>query len=233
MAVVSRDLFAFQEPERMIASATSIPNLIAVGMLFTRTASAWFADVNIAPVETLSVPTSATECSRENKNSWSPEQLRAASIRLSEIAETESEPERKTKLLKDAKNLEFVAKLKEAKLVAKKKASKFLETDRSAAPNADAYNTEADQLRHIFEQASGPMKEPIRDQLAYRHMVALADNFEGWALHPKTTPEQSAKLLGLSESLRRLSDEVGPDWDPPTPDHLTLLGFLGRKAVGE
>lgn len=99
--------------------------------------------------------------------------------------------------------------------------------------HGDDCGSEHEHLRRIFEDASGPMKEPIRDQLAYRHMVALADNFEGWALYPETTPEQSAKLLGLSESLRRLSDEVGPDWDPPPPDHLTLLGFLGRKAVGE
>ncbi len=92
---------------------------------------------------------------------------------------------------------------------------------------------ERDQLRRIFEEASGPMKEPIRDQMAYRHMIALADFFEGWALGARTTPEQSAKLVGWAESLRRLADDVGPDWEPPTPDRLTLMGFVGRKALGE
>ena len=240
MAIFSRDLFAFEEPERVIASATSIPNLIAVGLLFTRTASAWFTDGAIAPIET-SVPASATDRSGENMNSWSPKQLRAAATRLEEIAEKESEPERKTKLLRDAKNLDIVARMKEVKLARKYRASEFLATGKSGeeqltrftAPEADAFNTPPNQLRQIFEQASGPMKEPIRDQLAYRHMIALADNFEGWALDARMTPEQTAKLVGWAESLRSLAEEVGPAWDPPTPDQLTLMGFLGRKVLDE
>ena len=77
------------------------------------------------------------------------------------------------------------------------------------------------------------MKEPIRDQMAYRHMIALADFFEGWALDARMTPEQYAKLVGWAESLRRLADDVGPGWEPPAPDRLTLMGFPGRKALGE
>ena len=110
-------------------------------------------------------------------------------------------------------------------------------TDQRTSPQFEAvladHVTSNDELRRIFEEASGPMKEPIRDQMAYRHMIALADNFEGWALDARITPEQSAKLVGWAESLRRLADDVGPGWEPPTPDRLTLMGFLGRKVLGE
>lgn len=170
-----------------------------------------------------------------------PEKLRAAAKRLSELAETQMDPERKTKLHIDAKNLEVVAKLKEAKLAKDNQSSEGSERERPAKAHSarsevddgNGRNGPRDQLRRIFEEASGPMREPIREQLAHRHMIALADNFEGWALSSEMTPEQSAKLLGWAESLRKLSDEVGPAWDPPAPDRLTLLGFLGRKMADE
>jgi hypothetical protein len=62
-------------------------------------------------------------------------------------------------------------------------------------------------------------------------MIALADTFEGWAIDERMTPEQSAKLVGWAESMRNLAEEVGPHWNPPTPEKLTLMGFLGRKAI--
>ena len=64
-------------------------------------------------------------------------------------------------------------------------------------------------------------------------MVALADTLEGWAMDKRMTPVQSAKLLGWAESLRQLAELVGPDWNPPEPQRLTLMGFLGRQVLGE
>jgi hypothetical protein len=93
--------------------------------------------------------------------------------------------------------------------------------------------TSPNDLRKIFEDASAPMSEHLREQLAYRHMVALADSFEGWALDKQVTPEQTAMLVGMAESMRALADEVGVDWDPPRPEKLTLMGFLGRKMLDE
>jgi hypothetical protein len=90
-----------------------------------------------------------------------------------------------------------------------------------------------DELRRIFDEASAPMSSHIREQLAYRHMVALADVFEGWALDARLTPEQSVKIIGWAESMRALADEVGPDWNPPAPERLTLMCFLGRKVLAE
>ena len=42
----------------------------------------------------------------------------------------------------------------------------------------------------------------------YRHMLALADSFEGWAQtkHPDVTPERSAELLGMAEAFRVLAE---------------------------
>lgn len=77
------------------------------------------------------------------------------------------------------------------------------------------------------------MSGHLREQLAFQHMIALADAFEGWALDRRMTPEQSAMLVGWSQSMRALADEVGPDWNPPEPEKLSLLGFLGRKMLEE
>jgi hypothetical protein len=90
-----------------------------------------------------------------------------------------------------------------------------------------------DDLQNIFDEASAPMSDHVREQLAYRHMIALADAFEGWALDKRMTPEQTAKLVGLAESMRALADEVGANWNPPSPERLTLMGFLGRKMLDE
>jgi hypothetical protein len=64
-------------------------------------------------------------------------------------------------------------------------------------------------------------------------MIALADVFEGWALDDRAAPEQSARTLEWAESLRALAREVGPEWDPPQPERLSLIGFLGRKTLDE
>ena len=90
-----------------------------------------------------------------------------------------------------------------------------------------------DELRRIFDDASAPKAEHVREQLAYRHMVALADVFEGWALDKRLTLEQSVRALGWAESMRMLAIEVGPNWDPPAPKKLSLIGFLGRKVLDE
>lgn len=90
-----------------------------------------------------------------------------------------------------------------------------------------------DDLRRIFDEASAPASRHLREQLAHRHMIVLAEHFDGWALDRRLKPEQTARLVGWAESMRTLADEVGPDWDPPAPERLTLMGFLGRKLLGE
>ena len=49
----------------------------------------------------------------------------------------------------------------------------------------------------------------------------------------RMTAEQTAKILGWAESLRQLAELVGPDWNPPEPERLTIMGFLGRQVLGE
>jgi hypothetical protein len=79
----------------------------------------------------------------------------------------------------------------------------------------------------------GQSPEHWREQLARRHMVALAGTFGGWALDRRMTPKQSAQLVGWAQSLRNLAQECGPQWNPPLPEQLTPFGFLGRYALGE
>jgi hypothetical protein len=90
-----------------------------------------------------------------------------------------------------------------------------------------------DDLQRIFDEAATLKNNDWREQLAFRHMIALADTLEGWAMDARMTPKQTAKLLGWAESLRQLADLVGLDWNPPEPERLSLMGFLGRHALDE
>lgn len=107
---------------------------------------------------------------------------------------------------------------------------------RRAANNLLAVNRmEEAKHRRIFEEASEVRwSEDLREELGYRHMIHLADVFEGWAIDRRMTPEWTAKLTGWAESMRRLADEVGSAWDPPRPaGPISLVGFIGRNLMDE
>ncbi len=53
------------------------------------------------------------------------------------------------------------------------------------------------------------------------------------ALDKENDPKRSAWLTGLSEGLMAEADLLGPDWNPPEPEELRLIGFLGRIANGD
>jgi hypothetical protein len=106
-------------------------------------------------------------------------------------------------------------------------------SDAKARIGAGAGMDSPDDLQRIFDEAATLKNNHMRDQLAYGHMIALADNFEGWAMDVRMSPVQIAKLLGWAESLRQLAELVGPDWNPPEPERLTLMGFLGRQVIGD
>ncbi|MEI9410867.1 hypothetical protein [Mesorhizobium salmacidum] len=101
---------------------------------------------------------------------------------------------------------------------------------RRAANNLLALNKmEEAKHRRIFEEASEVRWPEVRGELGYRHMVHLADVFEGWALDSRVTPERTAELAGWAGSMRELAKEVGSTWDPPRPaGTLSLVGFIGR-----
>ncbi len=75
--------------------------------------------------------------------------------------------------------------------------------------------------------------ESLRQQLNYEQMIALADMFQGWALDKRIDPKRSAWLTGWSEGLMAEADLLGPDWNPPEPEELTEIGFIGRVANGD
>ena len=75
--------------------------------------------------------------------------------------------------------------------------------------------------------------ESLRLQLNFEQMIALADTFMGWALDERCDPKTTAWWTGVSEGLLAEADLLGPDWNPPEPEELSLLGFLGRKANGD
>lgn len=90
-----------------------------------------------------------------------------------------------------------------------------------------------DRLERIFEENSLLLTPEARHHYAYRHMIALAEMLTGWALDGRHGPERSASLLGWAENWERLAGEVGPDWNPPEPEQLSLTQFLARTALGE
>ncbi len=75
--------------------------------------------------------------------------------------------------------------------------------------------------------------ESHQQQLNYEQMIALADMFIGWALGEGIDPKQSAFLTGFSEGLLAEADLLGPDWNPPEPEELTVIGIVGRLANGD
>ena len=75
--------------------------------------------------------------------------------------------------------------------------------------------------------------ERLRKQLNYEQMIALAEMFIGWGLDKRNDPKRSAWLTGVSEGLFAEVDLLGPDWNPPEPEELSLVGFLGRVANGD
>jgi hypothetical protein len=64
-------------------------------------------------------------------------------------------------------------------------------------------------------------------------MIALADTYDGWAQDRRTSPEGSARWLGLAESMRQLAETVGPEWNPPTPATVSISGALARWVLNE
>ncbi len=93
--------------------------------------------------------------------------------------------------------------------------------------------SEPDRLEAIFSENATSLSADMRHEHAYRHMVALAEIFTGWAMDGRFDRERSAALLGWAESWERLAGEVGPDWNPPEPEALSILQFLARSALGE
>ena len=75
--------------------------------------------------------------------------------------------------------------------------------------------------------------ESLRQQLNYEQMLALADMLTGWALDKKIAPKQSAMLTGVSEGLLAEAELLGPDWNPPELDELSVIGVIGRLANGD
>jgi hypothetical protein len=75
--------------------------------------------------------------------------------------------------------------------------------------------------------------ERVREQLSYSQLHALADMFLAWAQNESSDPKRSAWLAGVAEGLLAEAENLGPDWQPPEPEKLTLMGFLGRKANGD
>jgi hypothetical protein len=86
---------------------------------------------------------------------------------------------------------------------------------------------ESDQL---FEEASSCTWVSSMDELTHDDMVNLANLFTGWAMGHRTEPRWSAKLLGWAESFENLSVMVGPDWDPPEPKRLSIIGLIARQV---
>ena len=96
-----------------------------------------------------------------------------------------------------------------------------------------ARNRTPETLKRLFDQTAATLPRHCKNELSHRHMIALAELYESWVFDRRLSPEQTTSLLGMAEATRRLADEVGPDWDPPPPEKLSVLGYLGRLACDE
>jgi hypothetical protein len=90
-----------------------------------------------------------------------------------------------------------------------------------------------EELQRIFDEAVSNFAASNREQLSYEQMLDMADTFGEWAEDERVSFKKAAMLLGWAEALRCPADEVGPDWNPPKPDKLNVMGFIARKIAGE
>jgi len=95
--------------------------------------------------------------------------------------------------------------------------------------------TQPNSLYQIFEEASrpGPGLETLKEEVGYRHLVALADMYTEWTLDERLSPEQKAQCLGRAKAVRSVAEDVGPDWNPPRPEDLSVLAIAALAASGE
>jgi hypothetical protein len=86
-----------------------------------------------------------------------------------------------------------------------------------------------DDLARAFEEASGKRWKGATEQLSHQDMINLADTLTGWAMSRGVSREWSARLVGWAETMQQLADKVGPNWNPPEPQSLSLIGTLARR----
>lgn len=70
----------------------------------------------------------------------------------------------------------------------------------------------------------------IKEQLSYDRMLYLAALYIEWAMESERSAEQVVQLIGMARELRELAWTVGEDWNPPEPERISLVGFMGRFA---
>ena len=86
-----------------------------------------------------------------------------------------------------------------------------------------------EDLARAFEEAAANRWAGVAEQLSHVDMINLADTLTGWAMARRVSREWSARLLGWAETMQALADKVGPDWNPPEPETLSLIGTLARR----
>ncbi len=70
--------------------------------------------------------------------------------------------------------------------------------------------SDRDVLEAIVSNSADRDLTHLKSQLGTRHMIALADGFDGWSLDSRISPEWAASLTGFAEGLRQLAVRVGP-----------------------
>ena len=73
--------------------------------------------------------------------------------------------------------------------------------------------------------------DEIKKQLSFSRMLAVAHNYYEWISDPNFGDNHTHKFKQMANSILLIAHEVGPKWDPPDPEKISLIGFLGRKLV--
>lgn len=83
------------------------------------------------------------------------------------------------------------------------------------------------------EAADQTANSGLKAELRFGKMHLLADHCEGWSVAEGHDRKQTARFLGRADGLRRLAETVGPDWDPPLPGPLSLIGSIAQILSGD
>ena len=88
-------------------------------------------------------------------------------------------------------------------------------------------------LINIFDKASVLPAESTQHNLCHRHMIVLTDFFITGAFREDISIEQTVKLVGQAKAMQQIAYVLGEDWNPPTPERISLTRFIAMRLLGE
>lgn len=93
----------------------------------------------------------------------------------------------------------------------------------------DEITEKTNGVPNLADTLASGLGDDLKGQLSHTHMVTLGSSFLEWALDPDLSPEQAQTLITSARKMCDMALDVGPDWNPPEPEQLSIVGFIARQ----